>query len=221
MLPAAPTLVIGNKNYSSWSLRPWLLLTHFNIDFEETSVSLAPQGLSDRLQSYSPVGKVPVLLHNSSIIWDSLAICEYISEVFLKNTGWPDEPMQRAQARSLCAEMHSGFMALRQHCPMNVREHRSVEMTEALRKDLQRIDEIWSECAAYSATGWLFDQFSIADCFFAPVAFRCQSYDLPLSPHAQQYCKKLLNLPAMRQWAHQSGKENEVLTHYHVGEIVA
>ena len=137
-------LVIGNKNYSSWSLRPWLLLSAFQVEFTEIQESLAEAGIKERFERYSPSGKVPVLLDEDLIVWDSLAICEYISEKYLAGKGWPAEINTRAEARAICAEMHSSFTALRNEMPMNCRATRKLELSSAAKVDIAQIDVIWS-----------------------------------------------------------------------------
>ncbi len=217
MLTPPPVLVIGNKNYASWCLPPWLLLHHFNIHFEEQNVSIAAPDAQTHLAQYSPTAKLPVLLDEGHAVWDSLAIMEYVNERYLKGTGWPDNRLQRAQARSLCAELHSGLSALNQQLPMNIRELRDISISQSVRQDLTRVDQIWSQCTSQSATGWLFDQFSIADCYFSPLAFVTQTYRLPLSEDARIYRNRLLNLAAMRQWQQAATKETESITRYQAG----
>lgn len=140
-------LVIGNKNYSSWSLRPWLLLKHFDIDFDEVRIALYNDQARENLAKHSPSLKVPVLNHHGQAVWDSLAICEYISETFLNNRGWPSRPEARAIARSASAEMHSGFFALRNELPMNCRkQYANFELSSDVLNEVARIKAIWSEC---------------------------------------------------------------------------
>ena len=216
-------LIIGNKNYSSWSLRPWLLLKAFHIDFQESPVSLAEQGLRERLLAYSDTAKVPVLIDQSVAIWDSLAICEYLCEHYLKGAGWPTSVIDRAQARAICAEMHSGFAALRTELPMNCRAKRRLQWSVAAQNDIDRIEAIWSRYAQTDASGqcYLFGQFSIADCFFAPVALRFLTYQVPLSDNAQGYCDSLLQHPALIIWRQHASEETEVLDVDEVGEDIA
>ena len=158
-------LVIGNKNYSSWSLRPWLLLKAFDVPFEEQNISLiglGTQELTSRLRQFSPSAKVPVLIDGERVIWDTLAICEYVSEQYLSGQGWPSEATDRARARVVAAEMHSGFSAMRNALPMNYRAKRQIELTDEVLADIKRIDEIWSECQSKDVnSAWLFGEFSI------------------------------------------------------------
>ena len=167
-------LVIGNKNYSSWSLRAWLLLAFHKVPFEEIRIPLRQESTRAAIARYTKAGKVPVLQDGELTIWDSLAICEYVSEQYLGGGGWPNTVQARAQARSCSAEMHSGFQEIRTHLPMNCRAvDRRIRLTPAIEKELARIDQIWSECRAEYATDglWLFGVFSIAVCMFVPVGF--------------------------------------------------
>lgn len=206
-------LVIGNKNYSSWSLRPWLLLHANSVAFSEVNESLRQEGIRGRLEKYSGSCKVPVLIDRNVTIWDSLAICEYISEVYLGGNGWPLAQDLRAVARSICSEMHSGFNAVRSELPMNCRLSKKVTPSDAAINDIQRIDSIWSEYAAEAGCGniYLFGVFSIADCFFAPIALRFKSYGIPLSGKAANYQESILSHPSVRHWVEQSGNEVEVV----------
>lgn len=209
------TLVIGNKNYSTWSLRPWLLLKALNVHFNEVPVSLAPEGLRERLLEFSPTARVPVLIERDLVVWDSLAICEYINDVHLEGQGWPHTPKDRARARALTCEMHTGFGALRAAMPMNIRAKRSVPITPDVAQDIARIEDIW---ANHHRSGWLFDRFSIADCFFAPVAFRMETYDVQLNEAASQYQHKLLSHPALKTWVDDAVKETEIIEADEAGE---
>lgn len=206
-------LVIGNKNYSSWSLRPWLLLSAFHVEFTEIQESLAETGIKERFEQYSPSGKVPILLDGDLTVWDSLAICEYISEKYLSGKGWPEEINKRAEARALCAEMHSSFMALRNELPMNCRATRKLDLSSAAKVDIAQIDSIWSHYSGKnSATGsWLFGQFSIADCFFAPVVFRFSTYGVTLSEPAQRYSTLLLEHESVAAWREAARAETEII----------
>ena len=201
-------LVIGNKNYSTWSLRPWFLLKAFNIQFEEIHVSLASDHLREDLLEFSPAAKVPVLLERELRVWDSLAICEYVNEVHLEGKGWPRIPLDRARARALVCEMHSGYFALRSEMPMNIRAQRKVPISESLQQDIERIEMIWSQP---HKSGWLFETFSIADCFFAPVALRFQTYGVELGDPATDYMNRLLDHPAIKVWVADADNETEVV----------
>lgn len=206
-------LVIGNKNYSSWSLRPWLLLHANAIEFSEINESLHPQRVGKRLSQYSGSGKVPVLIDNDTAIWDSLAICEYISEQYLDGRGWPQEKHSRALARSVCAEMHAGFYAIRNQMPMNCRLTKKIELNAELRTEIDRIEEIWSTYTGPAEDGSysLFGEFGIADCFFAPLALRFKSYGVVLTEKARRYQQSILSHPSLCAWVAQAGKETETL----------
>jgi len=205
-------LIIGNKNYSSWSLRPWLLLSAFKIEFEEVQESLLQNNIQSRLGQYSPTSKVPVLIDEQVTVWDSLAICEYISERYLDDKGWPQDMVKRAKARSLCAEMHAGFPAVRSELPMNCRATRKIEVTGLAKKEIARIDAVWSECVqANGGNCWLFGEFSIVDCFFAPVALRFKTYGISLSETSAQYQKRLLDCPSIKLWLEAANRETEVV----------
>lgn len=213
-------LVIANKNYSSWSLRPWLLLSAFEIEFDEIQLSLAPEGLSERLGQYSPSNRVPVLIDGELIVCDSLAICEYISEKYLGGLGWPKDINTRAEARAACAEMHSEFFAMRGQLPMNCRVTRNVILTPEVKRDIARVDKIWSECREkYSTLGpWLFGEFSIADCFYAPVALRFNTYRISVSDVSSDYVDLLLSNQYVASWVVEASKEIEVILPGDVGE---
>lgn len=213
-------LVIGNKNYSSWSLRPWLLLRHFDLPFTETRVSLYRDDYKVELLRYSAAGKVPVLYDGTLVIWDSLAICEYLNEKYLAGRGWPQDPSLRAEARSCSAEMHAGFAMLRQQMPMNCRASgRQVAITPALQGDIQRLDQMWAGLRhRFHRQGpWLFGDFSIADCMFAPVAFRFATYNVVLSAPSLDYRKHLLAHPAVQEWAAAAAAETEIIQEEEVG----
>lgn len=212
-------LVIGNKNYSSWSLRPWLLLRHFSLPFDELHISLGDKNRREILRGFSPSSKVPVLVDGDITVWDTLSICEYLNEQYLEGRGWPMQVKTRATARAVVAEMHAGFSALRIALPMNCRARRRVKLSEEVRRDIARIDEIWSQAEQFQNNGqWLFGEFGIADCFFAPVAFRFQTYGIHLSLAASEYCERLLNHNGMRAWKLAALEETEILKEEEVGE---
>lgn len=195
-------LVIGNKNYSSWSLRPWLGLKVARIPFEEKLVVLRQPETQEALRRFSPAGKVPVLLDGDATIWDSLAIAEYLAERFPEKRFWPDDVKARALARSICAEMHSGFGALRTECSMDVRSRKSVVSTPELQKDIDRVVAIWTDTIERfgGETGFLFDRFTWADAFFAPVVSRFITYGIETPPRARRYMEQISSLPAMKEW---------------------
>jgi glutathione S-transferase len=192
-------LIIGNQAYSSWSMRPWLLMRALDIPFEEKIVPLYVDGSREKMLGEAPTGKVPVLRDGDLAVWDSLAIVEYLAETFPEKNIWPKAPPERARARSLCAEMHSGFQALRKNCPTNFRRDRRaapLEIDEEARADLARVEKIFSE----KQGPFLFGDFCAADAFFAPVASRLDVYRLPLAAPARAYCDAILTLPAFRAW---------------------
>ena len=204
-------LFIGNKNYSSWSMRPWVLMRQAGIPFEEVLIRFdsfeADSVFKQRAKAVNPLGKVPALVDEGFAVWDSLAIAEYLAEHFPEKQLWPTDARQRARARSVCAEMHSGFSALRNHCPMNIEA--SLPDTGALlwrdqaslRADVARLESMWGELlAAQPADGLLFGQFTIADAFFAPVCTRIRTYALPVSAPVRAYVDRVLALPGVKAW---------------------
>jgi glutathione S-transferase len=213
-------LVIANRNYSSWSLRPWLLLREFGVEFELVEESLAGDDLKERLRRHSPSCKVPVLIDGDLTVWDSLAICEYVSEHYLDGQGWPGAPASRARARSVSAEMHSGFLGLRSEMPMNIRARRMVTPSTSTLADIRRIDEIWSDCRAqYAGEGdWLFGRFSIADCMYAPVVMRFKTYGTELSMPAQRYMETVSGNSNVKSWIEAALKETEIIPEDEAGE---
>ena len=215
MAGAAVTLIIGNKNYSSWSLRAWLLLRHFCVAFEERRLQLDTDAFARSIGDYSPSRRVPALVHGALTVWDSLAIAEYANETWLGGRGWPAHVEARAVARAVSAEMHSGFEALRDACPMDLRRRAPLEaITEPVQRDIARVLALWRDCRRrYGGDGgpFLFGAFSIADAFYAPVATRFTSYGLPREPGDQAYIDALYTLPAMRQWCDEAARETEVL----------
>jgi glutathione S-transferase len=195
------TLIIGNKNYASWSLRAWLLLKHLGVAFEEIVIALDSEGTREQIDRHSPSGRVPVLHHGELRVWDSLAICEYVAE--LTGKGWPAERATRAVARSVCAEMHSGFTTLRSLWPMNARaRNRRTAVTTALEADIERIDEIWNECRSrFGAAGpWLFGEYTVADAMYAPVVLRFNTYGAVISQTARWYMASVLEDAALQEW---------------------
>ncbi|QJD30037.1 glutathione S-transferase family protein [Methylococcus geothermalis] len=208
------TLVIGNKNYSSWSLRPWLYLKHHGLAFEEVRIPLYREDSKPKILAHSPTGKVPVLIDGDVAVWDSLAILEYLAERFPETSGWPQAPADRALARSLAAEMHSGFLALRTHCGMNCRRPPAVKaVPEAVHRDVARIGHIWRDCRErFAGDGpWLFGRFSIADAMYAPVALRFATYRLEAGKSAAEYVSTVLGHPATQEWMEAGRAENEVI----------
>ena len=195
-------LIIGNKNFSSWSLRPWLGFKVAGIEFEEILLPLyEPDARSQRL-IYSPTGKVPLLVDGELHIWDSLAIAEYLAEKYPEKSLWPQAIAARATARSICAEMHAGFSAMRNMLNMDIRERLQADLTPEVQADIDRVLAIWSDCRErFGANGpFLFGQFSWADAFYAPVVTRFTTYGIALPSEAQRYVDTILALPAMQEW---------------------
>lgn len=197
------TLFIGNKAYSSWSLRPWLLMRALDIPFTEVVMPLYVDGSREKMLREGPTGKVPLLRDDDFAVWDSLAIVEYLAEKFPDRNVWPKAAQARARARSLCAEMHAGFQGLRQACPTNFRRARRaapLPLEEAAQADLARIQAIFTETPAQYGGPFLFGAFSAADAFFAPVASRLDTYALPLEEPARAYCDAILSHPTFAHW---------------------
>lgn len=203
-------LFIGNKNYSSWSMRPWVLMHQAGIKFDEIMVRFdsfeANSEFKKTLSAKSPTGKVPLLQDGELFIWDTLAIAEYLAETFPERNLWPKDKKQRARARSYCAEMHSSFTALRSNCPMNIEAGLSEigaivwRDKPAVQADVARISAMWEEALARSNGPMLFGEFSIADAYFAPVVSRFQTYALPVSSNIAAYMKRVFELDAVAQW---------------------
>jgi glutathione S-transferase len=196
------TLIIGNKNYSSWSLRAWLALRAAGIPFEEKRLGLFTEEFAKRLEGLTPAGLVPVLLDGDLAVWDSLAICEYAAERHPEAGLWPSDPMARARARSLAAQMHSGFGKLRNALPMNVEAHLPDIDASAARQDIADMQALWRETRAQFGHGgpFLFGRFGIADAFYAPVVSRFVTYGIAAEGPARAYMDAVLALPAMQEW---------------------
>ncbi|WP_221796997.1 glutathione S-transferase family protein [Oceanobacter mangrovi] len=221
-------LLIGNKNYSTWSLRGWLMLKAWDIPFNEHQYVLDTDDFRAQLAKYpQAAGMVPLLIDNQDgdelLVWDSLAICEYINEQYLDGKGWPANAAARARARSVAAEMHSGFNAIRNELPMNLRAQRKVELSAAAHQNIARINQLWTELREqYKAQGpYLFGEFSIVDVMFAPVVFRFPSYGITLQPLAEQYAQTLRSHPAMQLWLELSKLETDIVEKDEAGEPVA
>jgi glutathione S-transferase len=196
------TLVIANKNYSSWSMRPWVVLKAFGIPFQEIQVKLGESDTASQIARYTASGRVPVLLHGDIVIWDSLAICEYLAEQFPDKHLWPTNVAARAMARSMCAEMHAGFTDLRSAMWMNIRARFPGKgRTLGAQADIGRISELWEDCLSqFGHHDFLFGDFSIADAYFAPVVMRFATYDVALAPALQAYCQRVSAHPAVAAW---------------------
>jgi glutathione S-transferase len=215
-------LYIGNKNYSSWSMRPWVLLTQAGIPFEEVMVRFdsfnADSSFKKQLQGATPTGKVPLLQDGDLAVWDTLAIAEYIAEQYPDKQLWPADKAARARARSICAEMHSGFTALRGNCPMNIEA--DLAQTGALiwrdkpavRADVQRLVEMWTELLAQHGGPLLFgSRFTVADAYFAPVCMRLKTYALPVPAAITAYMERVCALPGVQAWINQALAEKDFL----------
>lgn len=207
-------LIIGNKNYSSWSLRPWILLKYFRVPFEEVLIPLYEGNFKVKILKYSAHGKVPALVHGSVTVGESLAICEYAADLYPKKTIWPQKKADRAWARSVSAEMHSGFSSLRTNMPMNLRgsypgKGRLPEVDE----DITRVIDIWTGCRNHfkKKGPFLFGHFTAADAMFAPVVTRFRTYGVSTDGLAAEYMKAILELPAFKEWEAAAFKESWVI----------
>jgi len=210
-------LVIGNKNHSSWSLRPWLLLHQAGIPFEEIRVPLYQAGTKSQLARYSTWTRVPILIDGPVTVWESLAICEYLAERHADKNLWPTDIRARAMARSVSAEMHAGFSTLRHELSMDCRAyHPGFPVSAGARNDLDRIETLWSECRTQfaSAGPFLFGAFSVADAMYAPIALRVRTYDVNIKPESADYVSALLALPAMQAWIDSARDEPERLPQF-------
>jgi glutathione S-transferase len=211
------TLVVGNQNYSSWSLRPYLVLEHVGTAFDLVVVPLRHPDTRQRILAHAPSGRVPALRHGELVVWDSLAICEYLAERFPEANLWPADSGARAVARSISAEMHSGFTALRTHLPMNIRaDRRGRPVPDEVAADIARIREIWRDTRARYGEGgrFLFGAFTIADAMYAPVVTRFRTYGVTLEGEEVAYAQAVWDLPAMRKWAEAARKESWTIDAY-------
>ncbi len=207
-----PLLVIGNKNYSSWSLRPWLLLRHFGVAFDELRLKLDTPEFFAEIGKWSPTRTVPVLHDDGLVVADSLAICEHANERWLDGRGWPADLRTRARARAAAAEMHSGFRALRTQLPMNCRRRPDGYRWDAqAQADIDRVQQLWRELRDAHAGGgeFLCGGFGIVDAMFAPVAMRFLGYGVPMDDNARRYVDSLLALPALQEWREAAAAEAE------------
>ena len=214
-------LYIGNKNYSSWSMRPWVLLTQAGIAFEEVKVRFdsfeADSTFKATVNALTPTGKVPVLVDGALAVWDTLAMAEYVAEQYPTPSLWPRDPAARARARSLCAEMHAGFSALRGNCPMNI-EASLPEVgaliwrdKPAVRSDVARLVAMWQGLLEQHGGPLLFGDFSVADAYFAPVCMRFETYALPVPPAIAAYIKRVCALPSVKAWIDSAREEKDFL----------
>ncbi len=216
-----PKLYIGNKNYSSWSMRPWVLMRQAGITFDEVMVRFdsfeADSDFKRALKDVNPVGKVPVLVDGDLAIWDTLAIAEYLAERFPDKALWPTDPKARARARSVCAEMHAGFTALRNACPMNIEASLpdvgalAWRDKPAVRADVARLEAMWTALLNTHGGPMLFGDFSIADAYFAPVCMRLRTYGLPVSSTVSAYVDRVVALPGVAAWISDALAEKDFL----------
>jgi len=208
------TLIIGNKNYSSWSLRPWIFLKQNKIDFIEKRIALFTEFSDDELSEYNSDFKVPVLQDGKLLVWDSLSILEYVSEKYLESNGWPQEINARALARSISCEMHSSFVNLRNELPMNCRKKfQDIKLSSEAEREIERIMALWRQCRSqFGEDGeWLFGKYSIADAMFAPIVLRFVGYSIPLDEIGQVYVQSVLKQPGIVEWIESGRAESEVI----------
>lgn len=212
-------LTIGNKNYSSWSLRPWLAAKMGGIAFDEVLIPLYQPGSREQILSHSAAGKVPVLHHGAATAWESLAVCEYLAETFPETRLWPEDAAARAAARSVATEMHNGFLPLRRHLPMNIHRVPSPrEIPPEVQADIDRVAAIWRDCRTRFGGGGdcLFGHFTIADAMYAPVVSRFRNYCVPLGGVEDAYCAAIMDLPPMREWVAAAKAEPWVVENFEV-----
>ncbi|CAH6841106.1 Glutathione S-transferase [Vibrio chagasii] len=213
-------LYIANQNYSTWSLRAWLIFDHYNLNADVIKLKLFTPDFYDTLAKVTPTAKVPTLVDGDVAVWDSLAILEYVNDAYLNGAAWPTSVAERALARAISAEMHSGFFNIRNELPMNCRAKRKLVLSEGAQKDIARIDAIWSEQMEQYPEGWLFGEWSIADAMFAPVALRAETYGIQLSDKAQQYQQRVLNSPSIKKWLAEASLEKDIVEEDEAGEPV-
>jgi len=209
-------LIIGNKNYSSWSLRPWLAMTIAGLDFDETLILLDTPDTKRQIAEHSKAGRVPILRHGTVTIWETLAILEYLAETFPEKNLWPADKAARAVARAVSNEMHAGFLSFRNACPMNLRRPpKPIVLSDEVRADIARLEDIWRDCRrAYGQGGkFLFGSFCIADAMFAPVVTRLETYAIAVSADTRAYMDTLLATPAFQKWKSAALKETWILPH--------
>jgi len=211
-------LVIGNKNYSTWSLRAWLALRKADIAFEEIRVPLYVDGYKEELLRHGPAGLVPVFKDGDFVLWDSLAICEFAAE--MRPALWPADARRRAHARAISAEMHSGFRAIRSQIPMNCRARRQVAYSGEVLAEIRRVEAMWTQCRQHPSAadgGWLFGQFSIADAMYAPLVLHFDTYGVSLNPIASAYMKQVRDDADVRAWVADALREMEMINECEVG----
>lgn len=208
------TLVIANKTYSSWSLRPWLAMTHFNVPFEEIVIPLHQDATSVEILKHSPAGKVPILHHGDITVWESLAILEYLADAFYDRVWWPTDPHAKAHARAIAAEMHAGFGAMRGAMNMNLSKvYPAHTWADDVNKDVQRVQAVWRDARGRFGSGgdFLFGDFSIVDAMYAPVVTRFKTYSIEMDDVSSRYADAVLGLPAMQKWTAEAAEEPWVI----------
>lgn len=205
-------LVIGNKNYSSWSLRPWILMKHARIKFEEIRIPLFTSEGDRLLEELCPAKQVPVLYDGKLVLWDSLAICEYVADKFPDKKLWPEANVDRARARAMSAEMHSGFQHVREQMPMNCRRRVTGFKPDLETEiDIDRVVQLFEQALMDSNGPWLFGHYTVADAMYAPVVSRFNTYGITTPPRTQAYCEKVLDDASMKQWFEDASHENEII----------
>jgi len=213
-------LIIGNKNYSSWSLRPWVFMKQTGIDFSEERIVLSVESTKDKLSKYNSDFKVPVLQDGDLLIWDSLSILEYVAEKYLDSSGWPREVKARAVARSMSCEMHSSFANLRNELPMNCRKKfQQFNLSAETEREIERIKMLWRACREqFGGDGeWLFGKYSIADAMYAPIVLRFSGYGIPLEGIANAYVRSVLKQPCIVEWIEAGKAEKEIIAEDEIG----
>jgi glutathione S-transferase len=212
-------LILGNKNYSSWSLRPWIAMKMAAIDFDEVVIPIYRADSKPQLLAHSPAGKVPILIDGEARVWESLAILEYLAETFPAAGLWPADALARSHARAISAEMHAGFVPLRRACPMNCRRPAKARDLDAdVLQDVRRIEAMWSQCRSRFGAGgpYLFGRFTAADAMYAPIVLRLATYAVEVGAQAQGYMEAVADLPAMREWTAAGRAEEWVLPQFEV-----
>ncbi|MDA0143260.1 glutathione S-transferase family protein [Vibrio sp. RW] len=213
-------LYIANQNYSTWSLRAWLIFDHYNLNADIVKLKLFTSDFYDTLAKVTPTAKVPTLVDGDVAVWDSLAILEYVNNAYLNGAAWPASVAERALARAISAEMHSGFFNIRNELPMNCRAKRKLTLSDGALKDIARIDAIWSAQMEQYPEEWLFGEWSIADAMFAPVAIRVQTYGIELSEKAALYQQRVLNSASIQKWQAEASLETDVVEEDEAGKPV-
>lgn len=215
-------LVIGNKNYSSWSLRPWILMQHAGLSFEEVSIPLFTPAAEALLEEWCPAKRVPVLHEGPLVLWDSLAICEYIADKVAGRSAeqalWPERSAERARARAMSAEMHAGFVDMREAMPMNCRRRvENFQPSLAVQIDINRIVQLFEDALQQSGGPWLFTHYTVADAMYAPIVSRFHTYGIAVPKLSRRYMQHVLDDPAMRQWYQAAAAETRTIEQFEIG----